>query len=246
MAEKSSNLKNTFVRSLKKSDSIRGLVEKLATRTGGEEVRRIMREGAQRAERRHNMRKEMEEMRRRPVGFSLPRKQKEGDFASTLGPEELKRTIIEQMGLMVDAKLSVWAGKLAPSPSIAVRSPLGNGERSAPSGSRREGAETPKEGRGRIGVVKKTIKKTPAFASEREIPTLADAGREMTTSWTEMVKKEKAKEEKRAAKEAQSSVPKAGPKKPPGDQKAVKGAEGSKKTLAPKRKGHVRQELRRL
>lgn len=93
-------------------------------------------------------------------------------------------------------------------------------------------SEAPKESR-RIGAVKKVLKKAP---SERENLTLDDAGRKMTTSWTEVVKKGKAKEEKRTAKGAQSSAPKAGPKKPPSGQKAVKETERFKKTLAPKRK----------
>lgn len=88
MAEKSANLKGTFVRALKKSvGSIRGLVEELATRTGGE-ARRLKRENErlrseleELREDDRDMRKKMEEMRRR--------KQKEGDFASTLGPKKL-------------------------------------------------------------------------------------------------------------------------------------------------------------
>lgn len=170
-------------------------MEELATRTCGGEASRLKREN-ERLRREleelrediRDMRKEMEEMRRL-VGSSLPREQKEGDFKSTLGPEELKRSIDRTGG----CETKRMGGKICPLS-------IGHGEATAGERGKEcilqqsEGRcggpqEEQEKDRGRKEVPKEGSR------SERKNPTLADAGKEMTISWIEVVKKGKAKEE---------------------------------------------------
>jgi hypothetical protein len=226
IAKRSSNLKGTFVRSLKDSvGAIKEAVEDLAYRTTDSEIRLLMGENGRLKREAEGLRRELEEVRTELRKKTLVASQATSAAVAPSVPllDEVTNSVLASVATLIDAKFEGLRDRLLPEPSY--RPPLAASSYAAaaraskpgqgpPAGPKKTPAVAKAPAAQKTQAAKPPAKTPPAPQSVAPQPSTSVGAQEEGETWTEVGRKKRVRRRQKKAQAPNAAAPAAQTPKP--------------------------------